>query len=482
MSDEISPDQQTLYDEVACVIETLPQRSVISDSTVDHWIRGIIKRDPERAVWHAHRAAGIGGSEVGELLLTAMGKSNAYNTLEDLSRMKLLQQFPIPPTIHMLRGTAMEPLAQPVYHKLSNHKSLLETPEIKEAFSKPHPDYPFIIGNPDEVAQAGNKVLVTDFKVRSNLDSEDAIKLINAAQVHWYGLLYEGYFKKLPDYYALAELDIPSKLIDDLMAQENPNFQALADNIAAVNGPGFGMQIRTFRHNPAIANNLVKLAREFWENHVLSGIPYQNPQPQKPAELTSNDEKSLNELQNEFLRFKLAGQVAKDKADEIRVEIDNIASKYQVKEWPFEVPGISAGYTERFDAKAAVSALMSKGVDKALLVKPTDVLDTEAAEVTLRNNDLLGEHVFKQGFDTRMIKASLKEAGLSASLFQNKTFRIGMSTKKVDTEIRDQLQDHMTVHISRFMADSKDDKPSLAGKSEDMTEAEDLDLENMSLA
>src|SRR5690606_34170383 len=109
------------------------------------------------------------------------------------------------------------------------------------------------------------------------LSLDEDIKLVNLCQLHWYGLIYEGQFKTLPNGYALAELDIPNDLIDALMKEEQPDFETLAKTIASVNKPGFGMQIRFYKHNPALANHMVRLADQFWKKHVLSGVPYSAP-------------------------------------------------------------------------------------------------------------------------------------------------------------------------------------------------------------
>jgi hypothetical protein len=450
VTETLTEAEQKLYEQVKEVVDGLPQRAVISDSTVDYWIRGVIKREPDRAIWHARRAGGIGGSEIGELLLTSRGQSNAYNTLDEISQSKLLLRLPGNPNIHMIRGTEMEPLAEIVYHKVSGHQSILGEAEVKEAFKGSHPDYEFLVGNPDEVAKVRQKTIITDFKVRSNLDSEEAFKLVNVCQLHWYGLKYEGHFKKLPDYYALAEMDIPSALIDDLMSKEDPDFDSLGSNIAAVNSPGFGMQIRTFRHNHAIGRTLLRLADTFWKENVLSGKPYRTPEPQKPDELEPGDERRLAELQNEYLKFRVATQTAKDKSDEIRSQISIIAGKYDIKDWPFQTDGLTAGYSKKFNLQGAAKSLLAKGVDRGQISKPSETLDTEAATQTLRNHGLLGPQVMTETWDTRKVKAALKEAEIEVSQFEERSFRIGMSTTKADAPIKQKLQEKMSDHIRQF--------------------------------
>ncbi|HSH42628.1 MAG TPA: biotin/lipoyl-containing protein [Arenicellales bacterium] len=66
-----------LYEQVEKIINALPQRAVISDSVAAYWIKETIALEGERAIWHAHRAATIGGSEAGEFPLAALAAARA---------------------------------------------------------------------------------------------------------------------------------------------------------------------------------------------------------------------------------------------------------------------------------------------------------------------------------------------------------------------------------------------------------------------
>lgn len=444
-------DKIKLRMNVRKVVDSLPQRRVIPDDVAERWIDGILARDPERAVWHAERARGIGGSEIGELVLHASGQPTTYNTLEEISRAKLLLDLPSNETIHMARGTAMEPLAQRTYWAISKHKSILDQPDIQSAFQSAHPKHRWLVGNPDEVVNAGRMGrLITDFKVRSNLNHEDDMKLINACQLHWYGLKYEGHFNKLPDGYGLAELDIPSELIDSLRAEDQPDFEGLAQTIASVNRPGFGMQIRYFKHNPALAEHMCRLADAFWNNHVLTGTPYLKPKPQKPDHFPEDMEKAIQDKLNNLVRFKIAEGVSKTESDRVRGELFAIAEQFELKEWPFEVAGLSAGYSKTFDTANAAARLMAAGVPKSDLTRPSETLDTEAALQTLKSHDLLDDSHFKPTWDGRAIKKALKEHGLLASDFEINRFRAAITTKKAEQDVRQQLEQSMGTHIQMF--------------------------------
>lgn len=470
----------SLVTKTKAIIDRLPQRSVLNEKVIDWWIKETIKREGDRVLWHARRAGGIGGSEAGEFLLHATGKPQAYQTLEDIWKAKMLLTIPQRPTIHMRRGTAMEDLAQLVYLKITGHNSILNTPEIQNGFSKPHPDFPHIVGNPDEVVQTNGLRVITDFKVRSNLDMEAGVSLINGAQLHWYGTLHEGVLGKLPDGYGLAELDIPNEMIDDLMANPPKDWSAVAREIAAINRPGFGMKISHFKHNPKMATFLKTLTKDFWERHVLTGVPFKTPKPERPQTLTSEDAQAINHAQNEFLMFKLAESVAKAKAETSRDALAGISEKYELDKWPFEADGLSSGFTNRFNAEAAASRLIQKGVDRKEIQKPSSKPNVEAMIQTLEAHGLLSETHYVSEWDTRKLKAALKEHEIPVKEFESKSFRIGLTTKKADLPIREALEEKMASHISEFMKSDDEENPEpIEGTSE--FELDDLDDSSLSI-
>lgn len=464
----ISTEQRAeITQQVSEIVNALPQRGVIPDEVAERWIDGIVKQDPERAVWHAWRAYGIGGSEIGELVAQAVGLPATYNTLEEISKAKLLLTLPSRENIHMARGTAMEPLAERVYWAATGDKSILHKPEIANKFAQGHPQHQWLKGNPDDVAnnqQFGR--VITDFKVRSNLNPEEGYKLINICQLHWYGLIHEGRFGELPGAYGLAELDIPVELIDSLMEEENPDFDTLANTIASVNRPGFGIQTRYFKHNTDLAKNMVRLANNFWNKYVLSGTPYLNPKPEKPEDLSPEDESHIREDLNEFLRFKLAEGVSQKSAALHRDRAFKIAEKYELSEWPFEVPGLSAGYSKKFKLNDAADFLVAKGVPRDSLSKPSSKLDADAAIKVLKNNNLLHDSLFKPEWDTRAVKKNLKEHDVSPSQFEDLGFRAGISTKKADLETRETLEVAIQNHISNWGNETGQQEPSQAATPE----------------
>lgn len=453
------------FKEVMAVVDALPQRAVIPDDVAKRWAKEIIRFEPDRAIWHARRAAVIGGSEAGEFALAALNERPAYKDLESLWRQKMLLDLPDYPNRHMKRGTALEPLAQAVYLKLTGHQSIIDSEEVRNIFSKPHKDHPHIGGNPDEVATANGLRIITDFKVRNQLDENKGVSLINGAQLHWYGLIHAANGGKPVDGYGLAELDIPSEMMDDLMKNPPADWSDLANQIAGINRPGFGMKVRYFPHNENLAKNLVRLTEQFWNDYVLTGTPYKNPKPKMPETMTPDDAAAVENAQNEFLNFKLAETVAKEKADEARATVMKVVDKYDLKEWPFEVSGLSTGISTKFNKDEAASDLLAKGVAASSISKGGGTANVDRMVQTLENHGLLSDSHYATDWDTRAIKRAMKEQGLSEEDYQNRSVRLGLSNKKADQPVREILEKRMDSHLRTFgqgATDSNNQSDNLA--------------------
>ena len=461
----MSQSKAELQSTVTKIIDSLPQRQFIADETAKRWVVEVIKLEADRAIWHAHRAKTIGGSEAGEFLLAAMGERPAYNSLDEIWRQKMLIDLPGRPNIYMRRGTAMEDLARRVFLKLTGHKSILDTEEVEQAFSKPHALFNHIGGNPDEVVDVAKMRVIADFKVRNNLDEEKGVSVVNGAQLHWYGMIHESNLKKRPDGYCLAELDIPADMMDDLM--KNPpttdeGWDRIANDVAAINRPGFGMKTQYFKHNEMLADNLVRLTKQWWDKYVMTGTPYAKPKPSLPKEMTDLDKKRVEEAQNRFTKHKIAETAAKENASDARREVDEIARKYEIKDWPFQSAGLSAGYSKTFDSEKAAAALISAGVDRKTLCTATDTPDTDRMIQTLKSNGLLGDSQFKVKWDDRAIKSALKEHKIDIAKFDGLNLRMGLSRKKEDLPVRELLEKKMSQHIDDFMNEPKDLQQSVS--------------------
>lgn len=456
-------DLKALYDEVSRVIDSLPQRSVISDEVADRWINGVIRMDPTRAVWHAKRAGGLGGSEIGELLLEEFGEPTYLQDAESIVRSKLLLELPHLPNYAMRRGTALEGFVEQLYLQRTGTQPILDRPDIAAAFEGAHPEHPFIRGNPDQVVvNPKGQIVIPDFKVRGDLDWASKLNLVNIAQCHWYGMLLERGSGNAPAYYSLAELDLPAAVADQMMrvygnpqasAEEKHELTAhMIETINKLNMPGFGLRVTAFDRNPDLEKALIEVGSKFWNEHVLTGKPYQKiGHPLKehvPVELAEQ----VQVLLNQQLRNRLHERVASEEAKATQGKIGTLLGEYDFRSWPISTPGISYSQTSRVNYKAAVDSLLADGVPRESLYKAKSAkLSIEKAMATLEEHGLLNDSLFEYDIDQTAVKKALeKHQSLNIQDFEFPAYRAQLSTKKDDQEILKNLTHDVRRHIHSF--------------------------------
>lgn len=460
-----------LRDQVKEAVNQLPQRHVIPDAVAERWIDGILTLDPDRALWHVHRAAGIGGSEVGELLLEKNREKHYLKSAARIVSDKLLLTLPDKQNIYMARGTILESLAQRLYHRLMGSKSLANHPEVKAAFNKPG-CRPFIVGNPDDVTRnPDNTLIIPDFKVRSSLDWDSELPFLYVAQTHWYGHIYSHNIdSKEPVRYALAELDIPERMADDLMRKLNSDLlsknlkQALIEKtsstIANLNIPGLGMRITSFDRNEKLEKDLISAAEWFWNNYVLLGKPYVRPGTTLETDVPDDVKEQVHQKMNLFLKAKLGNKVGDALAKDAQSQVIELLKKYDLENWPFKVPGLTYSQSEKLDTSSAAAALIAKGYPVDELRKhKAESLDLSKAEATLKAHGLLHPDLYKPSWDATAVKKALsKHESLQVEDFHVPHTRTALSTKKEDKETLSELESAMKVHLYRFH-DSDSERP-----------------------
>lgn len=454
---------KSLRDQVKEAVDELPQRNVIPDAVAERWIDGILKLDPQRALWHVERASGIGGSEVGELLLEKNREKHYLKNAESIIRDKLLLNLPEKGNIFMSRGSVLEIVAQSLYHRLRGSTSIANQPDVAAAFNKPGAK-PFVRGNPDDVTRnADQSLVIPDYKVRSNLEWDSPLPFIYVAQVHWYGHIFQhNHNSDEPVRYALGEMDIPGRMADDIMARldsesiSDANKQALIENtastIANLNIPGLGMRITSFDRNEQLEKDLIDTADWFWENHVLEGKPYVRPGTTLQADVPDDVKERVHHQMNLFLKAKLGNKVGEETAKEAQENVLNLLRTYDFENWPFRIPGLTHSQAKKLDVTAAANALIAKGHPAdGLRKRQAESLDLDKAEATLKAHGLLHPDLYKPSWDQTAVKKAVNShSELNLADFDSDYARTALSTKNVDKEILKELESAMKVYLYRF--------------------------------
>lgn len=465
----------TLHEQVKSVIDTLPQRGVIPDAVAERWISGIIEMDPERAVWHARRAAGIGGSEVGELLRRDLGMQQLFKSPEQISREKLLLDLPEPDNPYIRRGRELERLAQRVYERLTGRSSVKDKAQYRAIFDQPHKHYPFAVGNPDDINETDQGIVIPDYKVRSSLDWSADIDLNYSGQCHWYGSIYTSRAEVSGeavsiDHYALAELDIPNNLLDGLLERlQDPKvsedecdqmIERMAAQVAEWNIRGFGMKVTAFDHDPQLANDLFAAAQKLWDGYVLEGVPYyETRQLQEPdAEVRER----VQQLTRELGDARVAQKAAEDTNARCTSELSELGAVYDLSGCVVaedEYAPLSITQTPKLDIEAAAKHLISQGHELETLSDASKgKVNSQKAVELLQANGIDPAPAVEAPFDPGAVKMALK-ADDSADFedFQSPGCRVALSTKKADKPRVEGHVAQMRQHLAEYQLHVRQD-------------------------
>ena len=102
-------DREAISREVWQIVDRLPQRGAILDGDARYWVDEVVGRYGALAKWHAIRAGGFGGSQIGVLVRNFHGQRADHEaSAHDIVAGALLRRVPDVPNGHMRRGLDME--------------------------------------------------------------------------------------------------------------------------------------------------------------------------------------------------------------------------------------------------------------------------------------------------------------------------------------------------------------------------------------
>lgn len=176
------------------VIDTFAHRSALRDDDVRAWVSEVVRSHGEAAVWHATRAGGFGGSDIGVLVRNFGGhRADHQSSAHDIVASKLLRTTPIESTGDLRRGNENEPRhAEHFYQKYAAHRDTkafesLSKAQGLRAWMRYSPDdvvlVPAAKSNPGLGGMKSRRLLI-DYKAPRNIDTSDSIAFQYACQLH----------------------------------------------------------------------------------------------------------------------------------------------------------------------------------------------------------------------------------------------------------------------------------------------------------
>ncbi|MEJ8837579.1 hypothetical protein [Ramlibacter sp. AN1133] len=186
-------DSADITKQVWQIIDKLPQREAILEGDARFWVQEVVAAYGDLAIWHAIRAGGFGGSQIGALVRNHNGQradheASAHNIVEGA----LLRRLPDEPNGHMRRGTAMEERHRPWFYEKHNAQRDAQGFTI---LSKNTGPCPWMRYSPDDLVfmptQAGRERWLIDFKAPSVVDQSEAVSFQYVCQLHMGRLVCE---------------------------------------------------------------------------------------------------------------------------------------------------------------------------------------------------------------------------------------------------------------------------------------------------
>ena len=380
--------------------DELPQAQHIKKEDAKVWYDSVAQYDPERLNWHFERLKGLGGSDIGEIAAWKLGVFNIFKTPRDIIDEKLLRKSVEPQNNNMRRGTYLEPVIQQIF--LEDYNARTRPDLIEKIANQIDPAHPWLRGNVDDVAEIGGGIFIVDYKAPTEAKEKTPIQY--AAQVHQYGHLYELAENEKPYSHIVASFDYDQ------------------GNIVAVDVP----------YDEVIMTAVLVGGDEVWE-HVLDGTyPDRGIAKQEGPEYTEEEKKRIEQLEEEFLRYKLMADEAKKKYESISRELGGIIThegEYLLKGKKMPLDVLSGSVRQKLDNEKVEQILAQTGEDVATFQVVGNKLD-ENKVLNLLHSEY-GEDMdifYLKDFDTDKVLEFCEDKGIAPPV--QETFSVQFKANK----------------------------------------------------
>lgn len=327
-------------------VARLPQAKHLPVETVNAWIDGVRRVDPDRLEWHLRRASGFGGSDMGALLASIEQRYHVFSSAREIVSGKLLRAIPDGETVDTRRGTELEPFIQKLFERrLDREKRSWSRREdyMDTLQNTQHPTVKWHQSSPDDIVDIDGETWLVDYKAptqdmldhyRSALDFTDY-----ECQLHHYRNGATGRGIKI-DRMVLCMYDYKSN----------------------------DVELFEVEFDPELDKRLVEIGDHFWDNYVLKGeVPGYAP---RRVQIQADDAPAA--VKDDALTWSWAKAIS-DAAAAIAT-----AKRASVEAWAHEQGSLGDATMvfaefmqvkakDAFDIDAAVSRLQELGCSEAVM-------------------------------------------------------------------------------------------------------------------
>lgn len=406
-----SATTETITRKVWAIIDRLPQREAIVDADARAWVADVVPRYGDMAIWHATRAGGFGGSQIGALVRNFAGqRADHEQSAHDIVAGALLRKTPDEPNGHMRRGIAFESMhRQWFYEKYGAVRDERGFKVLSESVgAKPWMRY-----SPDDLVlvQQGDVCLrkLIDFKAPSQVDQSASVAFQYACQLHMGRLVCENNDVRV-DAMQLSQFDWANWCLKD-------------DDVPLV---------------PGLSDLLIQAGDHYWDFVLRGEIPPYVYKPRLAEEQVLRDK--LNEPASRLAYLKAIVSSLDKKMKVVEAQVLPELQKYHIGGARLKLDGISYAASPVFD-EAKIRALSPDVLsEEALASVPlkggsTKRYDEDAMLAALRAQQIDVKQFLKPGsLDGEALYQVLSDSGIDADALMGEQIR-GTVDKKLSEQV-----------------------------------------------
>lgn len=427
----INPAQHINWARRALITEIttslLDRRQKVGGDVLDAAEQEDYERAWKQCLWHLRRASGIGGSEIGTIVLNLSRDQNgdfgsAHNTVKE----KLLLLAPQIGEPAMRRGHQMEDYVRQIHHRSSGEVEDENSLRSLRGFRSP--DHPYIIGTPDDITlrlrNGKRERVLLDYKCpgKEILDGykKDGVPFGYTAQLHHYLIVAKDAGIKI-NALQLVPFDYHG---------------------------GANTLIMPVSHDPALEQEIKDTAEVLWDQFVMRG---RVPEPMTAQPLRVEAPEVGDAMRRAGVMKAIATEVLK-RADEMRQEAVILADANVDKK---ALGRIDSGFyfisrDAEWDEEVILELASKAGIDAEQFRVPSQskVNNKAAAKMFMEIREMIasgkpgaGREVLRKvgtGLDDVMITEldidalakALDEAGVDVSYAYKIKERAGLTTKR----------------------------------------------------
>ncbi len=402
------------------IIDGYRHRDVLREDDIGTWVAAVVGMHGEAALWHATRASGFGGSDIGVLVRNFLGsRADHQASAHDIVESKLLRRLPDEDMPALRRGHDNEPLhAQRFYAKYGAVRDVEAFERLSKAVAlrvwmRYSPDDVWLLpGDRPNPHLGGRRLLrvLGDYKAPSVVDPAEMISFQYCCQLHQGAMLCAATGIHL-DGMMLSQFDWARWALKD----DNVNYDSELARLILTAGDHYWDCVMKGEVPPYIQSARFEGEEDLAERYGLAG---QRLAQMKALAAALDKEIKLaeEELKSEFKGFRLGD--SKVRLGELTVSTARSVDSEKVREVLTEdqITAVSVKGSPEYDAKMMLDHLRGSGAN----VKQfrNDKIDAEKAYALLEQLGLDPEDFVKE--QLRLTPAAaLKDAAVDsiASIF-----------------------------------------------------------------